>query len=69
MYTIENFKTKKQLLNAFHSGEEIRCFQPGPFGPQADKNGWVAIEGPHYPQPHRFYAQAFLEDGIIKKIK
>ena len=28
----------------------------------------VSLEGPHYPQPHRWYANAELdEDGFIKK--
>ena len=43
-----------------------------------DKSGWVHfvspdgrvyLEGPHYPKPHRWYAQAELHDGCLVKVK
>ena len=42
-------------------------YQPGPFGP-AVKDGRTAIEGPHYPEPHRWYADVEVKDGHIIKI-
>lgn len=67
MYCEINFKTKKALKEAVLSGKKIGVFQPGPFG-GVPLNGKVCIEGPHYPQPHKWYASAQLENGIITKV-
>ena len=70
MYTIVNFKTKKQLKEALKANEEpLHVYQPGPFGPEAPKEGWVAVEGPHYPKAHTWYAQVRLEEGRIVEVK
>jgi hypothetical protein len=69
MYTDQNFKTKKALKDAVARGEHITCFQPGPFGNARAANGTAYLEGPHYPEPHRWYAQAEVRDGRIVKIK
>jgi len=69
MYTTINFKTKKALKDAIAAGTKVRIFQPGPFGGNEPENGTVTLEGPHYPQPHRWYAQAIIENGIITKVK
>jgi hypothetical protein len=47
----------------------ITVYQPGPFGGNEPKDGEVTIEGPHYPEPHRWYARATLKDGCIVKVK
>jgi hypothetical protein len=68
-YTVINFKTKKALKEAFAEGKEIRVYQPGPFGPDV-KDGNVALEGPHYPAPHTWYASAEVRGGkVVGKIK
>lgn len=69
MYTTRNFKTKKALKEAVKAGEQIRVYQPGPFGSSAPDTGTVCLEGPHYPAPHTWYASAEIENGIIKKVK
>ena len=66
MYTEMNFKTKKALKEAVNSGIEIRTFQPGGMF-EGKKNGSVALEGPHYPAPHTWYASAEIKDGVIVK--
>jgi hypothetical protein len=63
MYTVENFKTKKALKEAVASGKQVETFQPGPF--PAKRDGAVALEGPHYPAPHLWYASAVVKDGVI----
>jgi hypothetical protein len=63
-YTNQNFKSKKALKDAIAAGECVRVFQPGPFGPDV-KDGQVALEGPHYPAPHTWYATAEVKDGVI----
>lgn len=76
MYTTTNFKTKKALKQAVCNHRlypdmfpPVRIFQPGPFGGNEPRNGTVALEGPHAPEPHRWYAQATLKDGLVTSIK
>jgi len=70
MYTIENFKTKKALKEAVAAGKLVSVYQPGGL----DKvdytkfSGTVTLEGPHYPQPHKWYARATVENGHIVKV-
>lgn len=66
-YANVNFKTKKALKEAVAEGHQIGVFSPGPFPVATD--GKVALEGPHYPAPHTWYAQAVLKDGIIVSVK
>jgi len=68
MYVDPNFKTKKALKKAVAEGEEVRVFNPGPFGAPTD-NGIETVEGPHYPKPHSWYARVILKDGKIVKVK
>ena len=69
MYTSTNFKSKKELKTAIADGRQITIYQPGPFGSKPPQNGVVTLEGPHYPQPHKWYAEATLENGVIVKVK
>ncbi len=69
MYTTENFKTKKAVKEAIASGTRVTVFQPGPFGGRSIPDGPVTLEGPHYPEPHRWYAQGVLKDGYLISIK
>lgn len=68
MYTEKNYKTKKELIADFKAGIKIRTYQPGGIFP-GEKNGNICIEGPHYPQPHKWYASATIKDGIIISVK
>ena len=69
MYVNPNFKTKKALKEAVAAGQTVTIWQPGPFGGNEPANGTVAVEGPHYPEPHRWYAQVELTDGKVTKVK
>ena len=73
MYTATDFKTKKSLKEAVARGERVRVYQPNDlFGnTQRVQSGTheVTLEGPHYPEPHRWYAVATVSDGIIIKVK
>lgn len=69
MYTDRNFKTKKELKEAVARGEQVTYFQPGPFGGNEKQDGTIAVEGPHFPEPHRWYAQCTVQDGRIVKVK
>lgn len=68
VYTVTNFKTKKALKEAVAAGEKVRVFQPNADitgAPRTPVDGKVYLEGPHYPQPHSWYASAIVKDGII----
>lgn len=66
MYVSPNFKTKKAFKEAVANGDRVTVFSPGPF--PAPSNGRTTIEGPHYPQPHRWYATVEVRDGIVVKV-
>jgi hypothetical protein len=66
-YAEKNFKSKKALKEAIAAGEKIGIFNPG-LG-TAPTNGKAFLEGPHYPAPHTWYAEATIADGVITKIK
>lgn len=68
-YTIINFHTKKALKEAVASGQQVKCYQPGLGPPLHNYTGTVVIEGPHYPQPHRWYASAVLEQGVVVYVR
>ena len=71
MYTVKNFRTKKELKYALAYGAQLRVYQPNAdlTGARSPENGTVFLEGPHYPQPHTWYAEAVLKDGVIIKVK
>jgi hypothetical protein len=68
MYVHPNFKTKKALKEAVKNGEPVTVTNPGPFD-QPPNTGSATIEGPHYPEPHRWYAQVDITDGLVTGVK
>lgn len=68
MYTDINFKTKKALKEAVAEGKKITVYQPGGMFP-SKTDGAITIEGPHYPEPHRWYASAIIKDGYVVSVK
>ena len=71
MYVHPNFKTKKALRDALAAGQTVEVFQPNAmFGSgEAPRDGRVYIEGPHYPEPHRWYAEGTMRDGKLVSVK
>lgn len=67
MYCTTNYRTKKAMKEAVANGERVTVFQPGGIFPSAT-DGRVSVEGPHYPQPHRWYAAVEIADGVIVKV-
>lgn len=66
MYVNPNFKSKKALREAVDAGKAVSVFSPGPF--PARENGIETVEGPHYPEPHRWYARVEVKDGLVVKV-
>lgn len=67
MYAKTNFRTKKALKDAVAAGQQVEIFAPGLGTPKTD--GIEYLEGPHYPQPHTWYAQVTMKDGVVVKVK
>jgi hypothetical protein len=66
-YTTINFKTKAELKRAVKDGKRVTVCEPGVGN--VPMNGKVYLEGPHYPQPHTWYATAELKDGKVVSVK
>jgi len=60
-YTEINFKSKKALKIAVAAGKKVYCYNPGPF---ALAPGKIHLEGPHYPEPHKWYAEARIDADL-----
>lgn len=67
MYTSKNFKTKKALKEAVKNGERVTVYQPGGLS-SPPKDGTVYLEGPHFPEPHKWYAVGEVKDGVLIKV-
>ena len=68
MYTHTNYRTKKALREDVVAGKEVTYFQPGPFGGNEPQDGVIYVEGPHYPEPHKWYAKCEVRGGLITKV-
>ena len=53
-------------LQAEIDRNEVTIYSPGMGTPKT--NGTESVEGPHYPQPHTWYAQVTLKDGVVVKV-
>ena len=65
MYTDRNFRTKKDLKAAVLAGD-VSVYQPGVSSSEV-RDGMGSVEGPHFPEPHRFYARVTVKGGVIPK--
>lgn len=65
-YTVRDYKTKKELKAAVASGVEVHIYTPGIGITKPD--GIEYLEGPHYPEPHRWYAKVQMKDGKVVKV-
>jgi len=72
MYASKNFKTKKLFkeavaAHAAGTGPAVTLYAPGMGSPK--ENGKETVEGPHYPAPHTWYAEATVVNGVVTKVK
>ena len=61
------YKCRKTM--AWEASRPVRVYQPGPFATDEPINGTVALEGPHYPQPHKWHAEGLAVNGILVRVK
>ena len=72
MYTSFNYRTVDELRRAVADGKRVTVYMPGGMHPPPEVtsgHGTVYLEGPHYPEPSSWFAQAELANGIIVKVK
>ena len=68
-YCDYNFRTKKALKEAVAAGNKVEIYNPGLGGDLSNFTGQIALEGPHSPQPHSWYASATVVNGLVVKVK
>lgn len=66
MYVQPNCQSKKELKDRVARGERVTVFSPGPF--PCPREGMVAVEGPHYPKPHKWYANVIVKGGCVEAV-
>lgn len=66
-YASINFKTKKAFREAVERGEVVTLCEPG-LG-HAPTDGRAYVEGPWYPEPHRWYAEVEVAGGRVVKVR
>ena len=60
------YKTKKQLKAS--NGQELRYVETSMFGPEYQGDGYYAVVGPS-PYNRKWYAEVWITDGVISKVK
>lgn len=68
-YLYPNLKSKTAFKKAIADGQSITAWENTPWGQKPVTDGTCTFEGPHYPEPHRFYGQAQVKDGIVVKVR
>jgi hypothetical protein len=68
-YIVPNFRTKKALKQALAGGQQVEVFQAGNGRYQVPENGRVVLEGPHFPEPHTWYAEGTMAGGKLVAVK
>ncbi len=66
-YCDTNYKTKKALKDAVAAGKRVTVYPTEPHE-TAVQNGRVAVGGPHFPEPHKWYATVTIKDGAVVKV-
>lgn len=64
-YVYPNYKSKAALKRALVAGEKVICKDNTPFGYHLVAEGTAYVEGPHYPQPHKWYGKVICKDGRV----
>lgn len=61
--------TKKSLKAAVAAKKGIIVKENTPKGSILVKDGTFCVEGPHFPKPHRWYAQVEVKNGKVVKVQ
>lgn len=66
-YCDTNYKTKKALKVDVAAGKEV-TISPTELHEKNVTDGTVSVGGPHYPEPHKWYATVTVKDGKVVKV-
>jgi hypothetical protein len=70
MYVSPNYRTKKAIKEALALGASVWVYQPNALNMDHNvQDGEVFLEGPHYPDPHRWYGRGEVKMGKLVNIK
>ena len=71
-YVYPNFKSKKALKEAIAKGEKVTFRGQSMMDNTPDYSTFTGkildLMGPHYPEPHKWYANVILENGKVVKV-
>lgn len=67
-YVDPDYPTKKAFRTAVEAGVQHSTYNPSGMY-ETPQNGTDTVEGPHYPKPHKWYAQVIVKDRIVVKVK
>lgn len=67
-YVNPDYPSKKAFIEAVKAGVKHYSYNPSGMFP-VPQNGSDVIEGPHYPKPHRWYAQVQVKNGVVVSAK
>ena len=68
-YCYPNYQTKKALKEAVAQGTTVIVMENTPSGQEQVINGDTSLEGPHYPEPHRWYAGVTVKNSTIVEVR
>jgi hypothetical protein len=68
-YVYPNLPSKKAVKEAIASGATVTVKENTPWGSKPITDGNVTLEGPHYPQPHKWYGSGVVKDGKLVSIR
>ena len=73
MYAMIDYKSKKAFKEAVAAGAHVGIYQPNEMFPNPkaapDFTGTAAVEGPHFPKAHSWYATVEVVEGRVVKVK
>ncbi len=67
-YVDPNYKTKKDFIAAVKAGKVHHTYNPSGMFP-VKQDGSDVVEGPHYPQPHKWYSSVVVRNGVVISAK
>ena len=67
-YVDPDYKSKKDFKAAVVTGAKHYPYNLSGIFPERE-NGRITIEGPHYPKPHKWYADCDVVNGVITKVR
>lgn len=67
MYTVKNYKSKAAIKRDLKEGVIIRCWSKGIY--PAPTQGLIELEGPHYPEAHKWYGTGIMKDGVLVELE